>query len=82
MTAQLEFDFTLPAEPGTVQQRAVVFTVLSGEHSGQQTYAVPLPGCEVELVAALDHFAVKWGRTPDARVMVRTVTCGPWEPVT
>lgn len=80
MTGQLALDFTLPAGPGTVEQRAIVFTALGGDNAGQQTYWVPIPGHEDELVAVINRRATERGRTPDARVMVRTVTVGEWRP--
>lgn len=81
MTGQLAFDLTLPAQPGAIRQHAVVFTALGGAREGQQTYYTT----DMETMLAqrdwLHQQARNKGRTPDARIMVRTVTCGEWEEV-
>ena len=79
MTAQLAFDLTLPAGPGTVVQRAVVFTALGGPHKGQQVYTTE---DEHTPEGWLDWYATKYLPPEcDARVMSRTVTCSEWEDV-
>lgn len=77
MTAQLAFDLTLPTGPGTVVQRAVVFTALGGPHAGQLVYTAE---DDMTPPGWLDWYATKYLPAEcNARVMVRTVTCGEWE---
>lgn len=83
MTAQLEFDFSLPVEACTVRQTAVVFTALGGDQDGELVYTTVGDDDHKRWRATvwLPERARKLGRACDARVMVRTVTCGPWEAI-
>jgi len=75
VTAQLSLDFTLPATPCTLEQRAVVYTDANGELS----YSPCRPGDDhTDFIEALGYFAQQRGETAGARVMVRTVTVGEW----
>jgi hypothetical protein len=81
MADQLTFDFSLPVEAGSVRQTAVVYTALGGDQEGQLVYD-PLGDDDYKRWKAtvyLPERARKCGRASDARVMVRTITCGPWE---
>lgn len=82
MTDQLALDFSLPTEECTIRQTAVVFTALGGDRDGQLIYHSLGDDDHKRWYATvyLPDNARKLGRTCDARVMVRTVTCGPWEP--
>lgn len=82
MDAQLALDFSPPVEECTFRQKAVVFTALGGSREGQRVYHSLGDDDHKRWYATvyLPEQARKSGRTCDARVMVRTVTCGPWEP--
>lgn len=77
MTDQLDlFEETFPVEACTFRQTAVVFTSLGGPRKGEQVYHVMPRGRD-----HLDWYANDYlPPEADARVMVRTVTCSPWEP--
>ncbi|AII28209.1 hypothetical protein SEA_XAVIA_60 [Mycobacterium phage Xavia] len=75
---QLAFDLTLPSQPAVIEQVAVVFTAVGGRDKGMQVYHVhPDPEWYRADVAARQR---KAGMKPDAQVMKRVVTCGPWRP--
>lgn len=81
MTGQTAFDLELPADAGTVEQTAVVFTALGGARDGQETYLVFSDDrTRQEQADWLNRRASAAGRTPDARIMARTITTGPWRP--
>lgn len=78
LALDLAYDDSLPAEPVTVRQVAVVFTAQAGPHKGQLTYQ---PETEFHTREWLEWYAAE-GCNPKAQpqLMVRTVTVGPWEP--
>jgi hypothetical protein len=76
--AQLAFDLTLPSQPAVIEQVAVVFTAVGGRDKGMQVYHVHSdPEWYCAYIVARQR---KAGMKPDAQVMKRVVTCGPWSP--
>ncbi|MFV8173760.1 hypothetical protein [Mycolicibacterium peregrinum] len=79
MTAadQLAFDYSLPIREGEIRQRAVVFIAQGGPQAGELTYQ---PETEHHTPEWLRWFATEYlPPAAEARLMTRTVTCGPWE---
>lgn len=77
MTDQLAFDYSLPIQQGEIRQRAVVFIAQGGPQAGELTYQ---PEDEFFTWEWLQWFATEYmPPEANARLMTRTVTCGPWE---